>query len=304
MNATQDLAWFDAIPSGFAAAKPTNATIEELRVWHATGTLALQRKRDGRRHYLVRGQERGYVFTRGLQDVSSDHPDIVAAIEECLSPGSMLDAEFVVSAGTRDDFAASGTLLAQATGTFIVFDLLFLAGEAVYGYPYGQRYVALQALSDVWPRRIRLIEMLTEDVDAAVARCINEGWEGLCGWFLDRPTQISLNGSPKRCNVVRWKPVKEDDFVVTGIAEVAKGGKAGFVGSYALAQYRDGRLVKCGRANSADWVPLAEVSGWTWPRVAQVAFQKRTATGHCQFGRFLRWRDDKTPAECVWRDEE
>jgi bifunctional non-homologous end joining protein LigD len=124
---------------------------------------------------------------------------------------------------------------------------------------------------------------------------------------------------------IKINAAKSDDFVVVGYLPPKQGGK-GF-GALLLAQYRGGVLTYAGRAGSgfaardfAVLEPLLAAKAGAQPPAAavpergavwladgpvvQVKFKQRTPDGMLRHPVFLRLRDDKKAAECVWQDEE
>ena len=130
--------------------------------------------------------------------------------------------------------------------------------------------------------------------------------------------------SKRSTDWIKINAAKSDDFIVVGYLPPKQGGK-GF-GALLLAQYRDGVLKYAGRAGSGfaarDFAvlepllaakPRAEppggadlTRGAVWLAdgpVVQVKFKQRTPDGMLRQPVFLRLRDDKKPAECVWQTD-
>jgi ATP-dependent DNA ligase len=80
-------------------------------------------------------------------------PEIAAAVGERVPAGSVLDGELVAYRGGRCDFVAlqrriTGRLSLASPVTFVVFDLVVLAGDDLLGLPYRKRRKHLRRLLD------------------------------------------------------------------------------------------------------------------------------------------------------------
>jgi bifunctional non-homologous end joining protein LigD len=128
----------------------------------------------------------------------------------------------------------------------------------------------------------------------------------------------------RSANWLKIRADRTDDFVVVGYSK-PKGSRGGF-GALLLGGYEDGKLVYAGRAGSGFTAKqLKEVSGeleasvrptppcegpvptgpehvWVEPKlVVEVRYKEWTPDGVLRQPVFVRFRDDKSPAECVIR---
>jgi len=138
------------------------------------------------------------------------------------------------------------------------------------------------------------------------------GLEGVIGKRADSPYR---NGRSNDWRKVRAK--RSADFVVAGWTQSKN--DPGDIGALALAEYRGDELVFCGRVGSglgeanrreslerlADLGPgeaLTEGAAYHWVEptmVCEVEFREYSADGLLRHPVFVRFRDDKTPLECV-----
>ncbi len=162
---------------------------------------------------------------------------------------------------------------------------------------------------------VRYSEHVEESGEAMFEHVERMGLEGIVG-----KRAASAYVSRRSADWVKINAAKSDDFVVVG-AVPAKSG-TGF-GALLLAQYRSNALAYAGRVGSGfshhdidaidDLVaglPLADPPlgapaerGARWVDagpVVQVKFKQRTADGLLRQPVFMRLRDDKAAAECVW----
>lgn len=321
---------FDHLPRAFAPAKPIREIDPALaHDWDKRGLLAIQRKRDGMRHYIVRGTIQDgpvRVFSRGMDDLSTHFARLTQELS--LPPGTVLDAEFVVTTPTgADDFTAVSEIcrskadrakrtmvgyeLQGCVIQFHVFDLLFYDRLPTWQLPYRERYAALvEALRKAHStgpthfNHVIPMQQLSKPLAQCIERVHKKSWEGLVLWRADQATQVRMNRAPARCNSYKFKPMREDDFIATGF-ELGSGRNGKVVGALNISYY-DPKYT----GSIKHFLPLGNVGTgfsdkqrqealqWKYPCVVQVRYDKRTKTG-LRHPSFLRKRDDKKPKECV-----
>jgi ATP-dependent DNA ligase len=139
---------------------------------------AYELKYDGWR-LLAETTERGAtLWSRHGTDLTTRLPDLAAAIEVHVPPGFTLDGEAVVwsRSGGRLDFEAlqrrftAGRRLQQVIrdhpATFVVFDILAVAGHDTTQQPLRDRRALLEALAEGWTPPL---ELSPQSTDRAVA---------------------------------------------------------------------------------------------------------------------------------------
>jgi ATP-dependent DNA ligase len=250
---------------------------------------------------------------------------------DLLPPDSALDGEIVITRDGALDFDAMQMRLhpaesrirrlsAEIPAEFVVFDMLLWDGEPVWKLPLEDRRARVEELSGF------RISPATRDV--ADARGWLDRFEalGLDGVIAKRLGVPYLPGS--REGMVKVKEHKTADCVVAGvrwkrdrsaIATLLLGlyddrGGLDYVGSCAVAARA--------RAEVAERVlPLLDESSdrrFSEPNrwgtgeleetplrpglVVEVRYDKVQGTRFRHGTKFLRWRDDKNPAECTWRE--
>jgi len=250
---------------------------------------------------------------------------------ELLPPVSALDGEIVIARDGALDFDAMQMRLhpaesrirrlsAEIPAQLVVFDVLLWDGEPVWQRPLEERRARVEALAGF------RISPATRDV--AEARGWLDRFEalGLDGVIAKRLGVPYLPGS--REGMVKVKEHKTADCVVAGvrwkgdrsaIATLLLGlyderGGLDYVGSCAVAARS--------RAEVAERVlPLLDESSdrrFSEPNrwgtgeleetplrpglVVEVRYDKVQGTRFRHGTKFLRWRDDKEPADCTWRE--
>jgi bifunctional non-homologous end joining protein LigD len=265
------------------------------------------------------------LHARSGADITVAYPELagLSALADRL-PGAVLDGEIVVlsAAGTsfqalaermhvRDPLRAR-QLAATLPITYLIFDLLRLAGEDLTPRPYVERRAALERLElggEHW-----YVPPVFRDGPATLSASIEHGLEGVVAKRLHAPYRPGRR-SP---DWIKVKHLRTADLVVGGwrrgarplgallVGEPDAAGALryrGRVGSgYSTAVMADllGRLAPLHRDAPpfADQVPPLEARGAHWVNpvlVVEVAYANRTTDGRLRFPRMLRLRTDKTP---------
>lgn len=318
---------FNRLPRTFAPAKPIREIdLVEARRLDKDRKLYIQRKRDGMRHYIVCGLDgKIRVFSRGMDDLTEHFARYIQ--ELTLPPGTILDAEFVVTTPEgADDFTAVSEICRSKEGRarqtmvayerngsemrFFVFDLLFYDRLPTWQLPYEKRYTGLVEVLDKAHGKGRThfyhvvpMPLLINGLVRSMEQLKKRVWEGLVLWRKDQATQVRMNRAPARVNCYKLKFMQEEDFIATGY-DLGKGKNAKVVGALNLMVYKKtdkGTTVKMLLGNvgtGLDDKTRSEALRWTYPCVVQVRYEKMSDTG-LRFPAFLRKRDDKQPKECT-----
>jgi ATP-dependent DNA ligase len=250
---------------------------------------------------------------------------------ELLPPASALDGEIVIAREGALDFDAMQMrlhpaesrirrLAGEIPAEFVVFDMLLWDNEPVWELPLEERRARVEQLSDF------RISPATRDV--AEARGWLDRFEalGLDGVIAKRRGVPYLPGS--RDGMVKVKEHKTADCVVAGvrwkgersaIATLLLGlyderGHLDYVGSCAVAarareevasrvlplldESSDRRFSEPNRWGTGELEETPLRPGL----VVEVRYDKVQGTRFRHGTKFLRWRDDKEPADCTWRE--
>ena len=251
---------------------------------------------------------------------------------DLLPPHSALDGEIVIARDGVLDFDSMQLRLhpaesrvrklsAEIPADFVVFDLLLWNGEAVHKRPLEERRRELEQCADGFR-----LSPTTDDTDEA------QGWlnsfeaAGLDGVIAKRLGLPYLPGS--REGVLKVKPHKTADCVIVGVrwkekpARIAtlllglygKGGKMDYVGSAAVAASRHKEIFDRiepllkgapdrGFSEPNRWgTGELEESAVRPELVAEVRYDKVQGNRFRHGTRFIRFRDDKDPEQCTWRE--
>jgi len=251
---------------------------------------------------------------------------------DLLPPHSAIDGEIVIARDGVLDFDSMQMRLhpaesrvrklsAEIPADFVVFDLLLWKGEPVHKKPLEERRADLERLADGFR-----LSPTTDETDEAQEWLNRFEAAGLDGVIAKRLGLPYLPGS--REGVLKVKPHKTADCVIVGVRWKEKptriatlllglcgeGGKMDYVGSAAVAASRHKEIfdrVKPLLKGAPDrgfsepnrWgTGELEESAVRAELVAEVRFDKVQGNRFRHGTRFIRFRDDKDPEDCTWRE--
>jgi ATP-dependent DNA ligase len=251
---------------------------------------------------------------------------------DLLPPHSALDGEIVIASDGVLDFDSMQLRLhpaesrvrklsAEIPAEFIVFDLLLWKGKAVHKKPLEERRAELEQVA----KGFRL-SPTTADPGQAQKWLNSFEAAGLDGVIAKKLGVAYLPGS--RDGVLKVKPHKTADCVIVGVrwkekpTRIAtlllglygKGGKIDYVGSAAVAASKHKEIfdrVKPLLEGAPDR-GFSEPNRWGTGElqesalrpelVAEVRYDKVQGNRFRHGSRFIRFRDDKDPDKCTWRE--
>lgn len=225
---------------------------------------ALEHKYDGFRMVLMR-DEKGEIrlFTRKLESVTHQFPDVVAVMQKTLGNTTyILDAEVVghdPKTGKTKPFEAISQrirrkyhieeLVKQLPVVINVFDVLYYKGEGVTELPFKERRKLLEKIIPVHTAIHPSEQVVTDDLDVArrfYKGALAAGEEGIMIKTLD----AAYRPGRRVGYIVKMKPVAADlDLVIVG-AETGTGKRAGWLTSYVVACKKGTEYVELGMVGS------------------------------------------------------
>ena len=323
-------------PIGFMLASPIEnpqEIVPELTLF------AVEDKFDGIRAHAHKSGSRVVLFSRTLDDVTAQFPEIALSLAG--PPGQfLLDGEIVAWTGDRvDSFfrlqrrlgrkAPPADLLAEIPVTFIAYDCLASGETPLFERPWRERRAELERLAEGGGFLLSAVRRASDapGLETFFSQARERGNEGLMFKREDSPYQAGKRGRAWR----KWKKALATLDVVVTAVEQGNGKRAGMLSDYTFA-VRDGdRLVNIGKAYTgltdeeirrmgavfrkitvAKYGPVRAVSPEVVLEVAFDTIQKsnRHKSGFAlRFPRIVRIREDKTPAEAdtveaveaIWR---
>jgi ATP-dependent DNA ligase len=287
-------------------------------------------KWDGFRGVLENAGRELCLWSRNERPLLRYFPEL-RPLGDLLPPRSALDGEIVIARDGALDFDAMQTRLhpaesrvrrlsAEIPAEYVVFDVLVWDGEPVWKLPLVERRGRVESLSGF------RISPATRDVDAA------RGWLdrfealGLDGVIAKRMDLPYLPGS--REAVVKIKEHRTADCVVVGfrwkgdrsaVATLLLGlyrddGGVDYVGTCAVGARMRDEVVKrvLPLVDPSSEQHFSEPNRWgageleqaavRHELVVEVRYDKVQGNRFRHGTKFIRWRDDKHPRDCTWRE--
>ncbi len=303
----------------------------------ASGGWQYEPKWDGFRGVLENDGGELALWSRNGRPLLRYFPEL-RPLGELLPPRSALDGEIVIARDGKLDFDAMQMrmhpaesrirkLSAEIPAQFVAFDLLLWDGEPVHRRPLEERRAELERRAAAFR-----LSPVSSDVEAATAWLARLEAAGLDGVIAKRLGLPYLPGS--RDGVVKVKPHRTADCVIVGFRWSDK--VEGQISTLLLGLYRDdGGLDFVGHASgfpaavrkqlhellpplreeghiSGDRVPGGQ-SRWSRGKeldwnpvrpelVCEVRFDKLEQNRFRHGTKFMRFRPDKDPRQCTWRE--
>jgi ATP-dependent DNA ligase len=295
------------------------------------GDWQYEPKWDGFRGVLENDGGELALWSRNGRPLLRYFPEL-AALGELMPPHSALDGEIVIERDGKLDFDAMQMRLhpaesrvrklsAEIPATFVAFDLLLWDGEPVHELPLEERRARLERLEGFQ------LSPASSDPDQAqewLDRLAAAGFDGVIAKRLGVPY---LPGS--RDGVAKVKPHKTADCVVAGVRWKAGGrttiatlllglyddaGHLDYVGSCAVGAKRQQEVAErvLPLLDEAPDRRFSEPNRWGTGEleemavrpelVVEIRYDKLEKSRFRHGTRFLRWRPDKDPAQCTWRE--
>lgn len=299
------------------------------------GEVAVEYKYDGLRAEVHRKGDRIWVFTRRLEDVSHQFPDLVEMCKKALKPKEcIVEGEILAidPSGYPQPFQNLSQrihrkydikeIAAKIPIQINLFDITYLDGEMLFEKTFSERRKILEKSVEPIPKKFQLAkQIVTDDVKRAEAfykEALDARQEGV---FLKVPGSKYVFGR----HVDGWykvKPIMETLDLAIVAATWGEGKRSSWLSSYVLA-CRDpdsGKFLPCGMMGTGLTEEMFETMTQTLkplvisekgkevkikPKVVvEVAYQEiqkspTYGAGYAlRFPRLLRVREDRDPEEC------
>ncbi|MEM4713052.1 MAG: ATP-dependent DNA ligase [Candidatus Bathyarchaeia archaeon] len=294
------------------------------------GKTAFEYKLDGARVQIHKEGEVVKIFSRRLTDVTESLPEIVEAVRRNIKAESaILEGEVIAVNGRGHPLPFQHLMrrfkrvheVEDVASTIPVklflFDILYLNGQSLIGFPYLQRRQILAENAGEIPLTKQIVTDSVEEAERFLKEATDAGHEGLMAKKIDSDYVPGIRGK-------RWLKIKPTlpplDLVIVA-AEYGYGKRHGWLSDYYLAA-RDaetGEFLTVGKTfkglTDAEIVEmtkrLKELAIREEPRrifvipkiVVEVACNEiqKSPKYQCgmalRFARITRIRDDKTPEE-------
>ncbi len=242
-------------PIGFMLASPIE-TAEEVA--EELSGFAVEDKFDGIRAHAHKEGDRVALFSRTLDDVTAQFPDVAADLSRL--PGTfLLDGEILAWRGDRAESffklqrrlgrkAPEPSLLEEIPAAFVAYDCLAEGGEPLFETPWRARRERLERLAAAG--QLRLSRVLSarsaEELEALFTAARDRGNEGLVLKETGSLYQAGRRGRAWR----KWKKALATLDVVVTAVEQGHGKRAGMLSDYTFAVRGENGFVNIGKAYS------------------------------------------------------
>jgi ATP-dependent DNA ligase len=295
------------------------------------GAWQYEPKWDGFRGVLENDGGELALWSRNGRPLLRYFPEL-APLGDLLPAHSALDGEIVIERDGKLDFDAMQMRLhpaesrvrklsAEIPATFVAFDLLLWDGEPVHELPLEERRARLERLEGF---QLSPASADPEQAEEWLDRLAAAGFDGVIAKRLGVPY---LPGS--REGVAKVKPHKTADCVVAGLRWKAGGrttiatlllglydddGRLAYVGSCAVGAKRQQEVAErvLPLLDDAPDRQFSEPNRWGTGEleemavrpelVVEIRYDKLEKRRFRHGTRFLRWRPDKDPQQCTWRE--
>lgn len=226
------------------------------------GKVAAEYKYDGMRAMIQKKDNNIWIYTRRLEDVTKQFPDIVNLCKkglkskECIVEGEVLGINpkngmplpFQVLSQRIHRKYDIGKMASEIPIQVYLFDIVYLDGKMLFDKPFKERRKILERIVKVIPKKFALAkQLITDDLkkaDKFYKEALRARQEGLILKVLDSPYVFGRHVG----TMYKIKPIMETlDLAIIG-AEWGTGKRARWLSSYVLA-CRDpdtGKFLPCG----------------------------------------------------------
>lgn len=217
------------------------------------GTFAVEGKYDGERVQAHKTKGKITLFSRRLDDTTSQFPDIVEYLGKNLAAAEFIIEGEIVAVGEKGKYAAFQILMQRRRKENIaeyvkkvpvelkIFDLLYLNGQSLIDKPYYERTDKLKKILTK-NKQITLADRINTDdlqeLNNFFKKMLDLGHEGVIVKDLNSPYLAGTRG----WNWIKWKKEYEKemidtfDLVVVG-AFYGRGKRSGTYGALLCASY-------------------------------------------------------------------
>ncbi len=225
---------------------------------------AIEYKYDGFRVLINKKGKEITLFTRKLENVTKQFPDVVEAVKKHVKGESfILDSEVVgynPKTGKYMPFEAIsqrikrkyeiGNLMKELPVEANIFDVLYYNGKSHLSAPFSERRKIVERIIEKKEKVIRpSMQIVTDNEKEAMAfyeNALKEGEEGIMVKKLDAPYKQGRRVG----YIVKLKPAVNDfDLVIVG-AEYGSGKRGGWLTSYIVACHDGEKFLEIGKVSS------------------------------------------------------
>jgi bifunctional non-homologous end joining protein LigD len=232
--------------------------------------------------------------------------------------GCIFDGELITGKNVMDVTRITGSLPERAIQiqnecgwlSYVVFDVLFDNGVDIRGKPYSYRRDVLEGyLADLGLEHLIVAEDVESGKREFFEEILDSGGEGVILKDINAPYGKNWSKCKKTAMwdviITGFKDAKEITKKVSGEESISKFAEKKWIGAIEFGQYLlDGTLMEFGFCSGMDDALREKISNnreYYIGKVMEIGAQERLVSGKFRHPRFLRFRSDKNPEECVYR---
>lgn len=265
-------------------------------------THIYEEKYDGARYLLQINPHslgQNFLTSRRISKVTErfvEKQDYYPNIRDSIFPeawnDTILDGEIFVEGGISSDVQHA---MVEGKGTLYYWDILFYKGEDVRMRPLHERKKLLNEFAKfelTWAQPVRVYNS-----SKVLKEILQRKGEGII---------IKDLTAPYGKGWIKVKAEDTQDVIITGVVWSTEGKYAqqGWIKSLTISQYVNGKLVEVGQASGFNEELRKDFSVNTKKylgRPIEIKYQQRLPSGKFRSPRFMRFRDDKNPKDCVFK---
>ncbi|MDO8563880.1 MAG: ATP-dependent DNA ligase [Nanoarchaeota archaeon] len=225
---------------------------------------AFEYKYDGFRLMIHKVNGRIYLFTRRLEDVTKQFPDVVEAVEKYIKGESfIIDSEAVgydPKTGKYKPFEAVSQrikrkydiekLVKELPVVLNVFDILYYENKSIVHIPFKERREFIEKIVRKKENIVNTSELIITDKDKDAEKFYEKSLEdGEEGIMIKRLDAVYQSGR-KVGYMAKLKPEVNDLDLVIVAAEYGNGKRAGWLTSYIVACRNGAEFLEIGKVSS------------------------------------------------------
>jgi len=226
--------------------------------------FAEEYKLDGFRIQCHKKGNKVYLFTRRLENVTEQFPEVVEYVQKNVKAEScLLDTEaagFDPKTLKYRPFQEISQRIKRKYGIdkmqkelpveLNVFDILYLDGKSTLKLPFVERRKILDKIVHQIPRKIVLVKQLVTDNEKDAEKFYKESLAAGNEGVMFKNLNSSYTPGVRVGHMIKFKPVLESlDLVIIG-AEWGTGKRSGWLSSFDLACQEDGEFLEIGKVGT------------------------------------------------------
>lgn len=244
--------------------------------------IAFEYKYDGFRIQIHKMKDDIKIFTRRLDDVSTQFPDVIKAVKKhVLTTNCILDAEVVGYNPQNKKYMPFQSISQRIKRKYNIeeiarkfpveiniFDIILKDEKNLTKYPFHERREILENFIDEEEKKIKLSkQIITNKIEKAeefYKESLNQGFEGI----MAKSLKAIYTPGRRVGSGFKLKPIMEElDLVITE-AEWGNGKRSEWLTSFTLSCFSNNELVTIGKVSSG--LKELEIEGLSYSKITEL----------------------------------